>query len=179
VSKNISSIMTLKPNKAPIIMGAFGLGGIAMWGWSMLSMMWERQLLNSQKMSSGSPLKEILILKVDLLHEFVNFWMFLLLLVGVSWVVGGLLQYFDARKWRLISLFFVSLAFIWLIGYSLDFYYFQKYTYGPAENALMTPHFGSTLQIVEKFETVIHVFSFLIASAIPIAVGTMIVRGDD
>lgn len=89
MSQKISSFMTLKPNKTPIIMGAFGLGGIAMWGWSMLSMMWERQLLNSQKMSTSSPLKEILILKVDLLHEFVNFWMFLLLLVGVSWVVGG------------------------------------------------------------------------------------------
>jgi len=97
---------------------------------------------------------------------------------GCQLVRWGVLQYFDARKWGLISLFFVSLSFAWLIGYSLDFYYFQKYTYGPAENALMTPHFGPTLQIVEKFETVIHVFSFLIASAIPIAVGIMIVKDD-
>ena len=107
---------------------------------------------------------------VATLHGIWVVWMPILCLVGVFWVVCGVLLGFGGRQWRTLSLVAVGCALVWTLGYSyasLDFIdAFQNY----GESFPMFPSFLSGFWTFSAF------FGFAVFLLKPLVVGYIVWR---
>ena len=163
---------------AAIAMGSVGALWIALGGTSMLVMTFQKAIFSfsdSAAMPNKPPEEMRVIFEsfeqlVATLHGIWVVWMPILCLVGVFWVVCGVLLGFGGRQWRTLSLVAVGCALVWTLGYShasMDFIDAFK-SYG--ESFPMAPSFLS------EFWTVSALFGFAVFLLKPLAVGYIVWR---
>ena len=162
-----------------IAMGGVGAMWIALGGSSMLVMTFQKAIFSLSDFVEDMPKKPPEDMQVILesfeqlvatLHGIWVVWMPILCLVGVFWVVCGVLLGFGGRQWRTMSLFAVACALVWTMGYayaSMDFIdAFQNY----GESFPMFPSFLS------GFWTFSALFGFAVFLLKPLVVGYIVWR---
>lgn len=154
-----------------IAMGGFGVTGIGFGGFSLFVVTAQKAImrLGFEQSKETERVTELM----GGFHTLWSLWMPLLCVVGVLWVVCGVLLGFSGIKWQPLCLLGVVIGFAWIFGYSYSAHEMLSHVSNVFVDSSSSELLPQTSKTMMKYSSL---FSMLMLTSIPSVVAYLLLR---